>query len=183
MAKRSPYSVGTDSQRPAIARYSIVLLTVVVVTAGCTSDESKDMDISFETRYYSATAQNDWVATGTAVDEGVICASATGTGGHFENTDGSELTEAELGRLNDGTDPFTWVGIGEFRCDDGSGSFSMRTVFEAENPAAFLLSSTWELEGGENYGGVSGEGEDESFWTEGAPVVLHSTYTGIVRED
>jgi hypothetical protein len=116
------------------------------------------------------------------VDEDVICAEMTGDPNfRFESPDGSPLTTAEVGQRNDGTEPFAYVTIGEWTGADGSGTVMIRGLTEAENPAEFDVTTTWELTGGQGYENVTGVGQKHEMSFDGQPVVIHSTGTGTIN--
>ena len=162
-------------------RRLILSLLLLLVVVGCSS-EPAEHDISFQESFHSATGESIWTAAGPAVDDGVICAEASRVGAiRFETPDGDTLTQAEVGMRNDQTEPFSYVASGDMVCSDGSGTFVMSTSTEATNPAAFEMTATWEIEGGEGYEGVTGEGTVDEMSIDGDPVVVIGTSSGVVR--
>lgn len=155
---------------------------IVVVATGCSSSGTEDLDVLYTSTYYSDNKVNTWQARGPAVDEGLICPEAMLRAGHFENEDGTPLTESELGARNDGTEPFTYDSVGEFSCADGSGSFTIRLTTVATNPAAFEVASTWQIQGNEGYEDVTGEGTNDETTFEGQPVVIVGHNSGVLRK-
>ena len=171
------------SQECAMSRCLVLALVIVFAIAACSSDEPQELGVLFEGSFHSGTSERTWSASGPAVDEGMICAEATGAGEtRFETPDGEDLTAAEVGVANDRTDPFSYVSIGEFICVDGSGGFTTRTLTEATNPAAFESAGTWELVGGEGYEDITGEGTLDEVSFEGQPVVITGTSSGVLRQ-
>lgn len=173
---------------PPRCRWFVALAVVGLLATSCGDDASddgtEDRDITFEVTSYPETAESEWVATGAAVDEGLLCPQAAATGmDEFEYPDGSELTVAELEQLNNVPEPFSYVAIAEYVCADGTGLFTIRAINDVEDPTTFTLTMTWQLQGGDGYEGVTGEGQNDdlSFETEGQPIVIKGSNSGVVR--
>ena len=138
-----------------------VLLGALLVAA-CSS--SADSDVSFEYTFDLPTELGAWVATGAAVDEGLVCPQATTVSGEFEDENGEIRTFEELNALNQGTEPFISVDAEQMRCDDGSGEFTLRLINEVDPTVTDnhgVIDVTWTITGGTGYEDLEGDGESD----------------------
>lgn len=116
----------------------------------------------FEYTFDLATETGEWIATGEAIDNGLLCARATSVGGEFEDENGNVRTFEELDALNQGSERFVSVDAEQMQCDDGSGDFTLRLINEVDptNPDRHgIVATTWTVTGGTGYNDIHGSGD------------------------
>ena len=146
-----------------LARQSLAVLSLLVLAAACSSGPEAG-DITFESVFSPSTEESVWTATGAAIDDGLLCPSATGVLLGFEDEDGAARTEDDLGSLFGAGEPFVSVSVDSMTCDDGSGAFTLRFINEVDpsrSDATPIVSSTWTITGGSGYETTTGEGTAE----------------------
>ena len=150
-----------------LARQSLALLSLFVLATGCSSGSDAG-DIAFESVFSPSTEASVWTATGEAIDDGLLCAAATGVLEGFEDEDGGARTEDDLGSLFGAGEPFVSVSVDSMTCDDGSGEFTLRIINEVD-PSKLdgtpILGSSWIITGGSGYDTTTGEGSAEESGT------------------
>ena len=136
-----------------------IALLVTVVASGCSAG-GESAEISFEQSFSGPTQVSVFTATGEAIDEGFICAAATGIFVGNENEEGNALTDAENDAFYAGSERFVAVTVEEMTCDDGSGEFTFRVYTEIDptDPDYAPDGTTWTITGGRGYEATTGEG-------------------------
>ena len=146
------------------SRVSACVVVAVVLGAcggasgGSTSTEADVAAISFEQSFDGPTQVSKFAASGQAVDEGLICAEATGAFVGNEDADGNTLTEEENAALYRGSERFVAVTVEEMTCDDGSREFVFRVFTEIDpaDPDYAPANTEWTITG------TSTQGQGES---------------------
>ena len=150
-----------------LARQSLALLSLFVLATGCASGSDAG-DIAVDSGFCPSTEASVWTATGEAIDDGLLCAAATGVLEGFEDEDGGARTEDDLGSLFGAGEPFVSVSVDSMTCDDGSGEFTLRIINEVD-PSKLdgtpILGSSWIITGGSGYDTTTGEGSAEESGT------------------
>ena len=140
----------------------MTLLGVLVVVLAACSSGGGSQPIDFEHTVDMPTGTAAWIATGDAVDDGAICASATGSTIAFEDEDGNVRTIGEIDALNQGSDPFVSVSVDEMTCADGSGGFTLRFINSVDPTlveAHGITGVSWTITGGTGYEAMEGGGD------------------------
>jgi hypothetical protein len=146
-------------------RVSLMATLSVLVVVGCGSSSDP---ASAQLSGSMSDPKGSVVVTGDAVDDGVVCSSATQEVVRWEDLDGQSITEEEFDRLFDEAvetgEAVAGVTFVEFTCTDGSGSFLMAQSpttrptdldFDGVNTDV----GTWVIDRGTgDYDGLSGEG-------------------------
>jgi len=146
-------------------RRSVGLAAVVLAVSlvGCSSGDAVTIDLLFGE---AAAESVPFRALGAAVDEGSVCASGTMRQGHLESPEGITVTPEEgaalyeAARADEGT--MDVYSLQEFACEDGSGTFTMKTHSHGDfaQPETEQDTPAWEVESGTgDYTGLSGSGE------------------------
>jgi len=137
---------------------------LAVVLVGCASGDS----ISIEVFPYEGDGFGTipFRASGVAVDEAVVCENGTMEQDHLESPEGEIITSEEGGELYEAARADRGVmdtyAVQEFVCDDGSGTFTMKTHTRSDfaKPESQQDIPTWEIENGTgDYAGLSGSGD------------------------
>lgn len=132
-------------------RLTLLSALVVAIAAGCSSSEPLTIDIARP----DAPPPSPVAITGTAVDEGVVCANAT------VNDYWQDYVEGE-------DDEWIMVNYFEVVCDDGSGSITIGELLDFEELPPATWEGAWTLEGSGDYESLIGSGEwstdDEGMW-------------------
>jgi hypothetical protein len=114
----------------------------------------------------SSVAAGTFVASGSAVDLGLMCSRGTTFEASWERTSGGELWETR------------------FKCDDGSGSFSIEVLDAGDWQDGTWVHSgawTWVTEKGKgSYLGVSGEGIEDGACASGT---CNEVYSGEIMRN
>ena len=143
-----------------VHRSLVLLFALAVGLAACSSD-SESSDIAFEYTFDMSSETGAWIASGEAIDNGLICSQATAVGGEFEDENGNIRTFEQLDALNQGSEPFVSVDAELMQCDDGTGSFTLRLINEVD-PAVEeshgIVGTTWTITGGTGYEDLEGDG-------------------------
>ena len=146
-----------------VHRAMVLLVALAMGLAACSSD-SESGDIAFEYTFDMSTEAGIWIASGEAIDNGLICSHATAVSGEFEDEDGNVRTFEELDVLNQGSEPFVSIDAEQMQCDDGSGSFTLRLI-NAVDPAVEeshgVVGTTWTITGGTGYDDLTGDGDSD----------------------
>ena len=161
-------------------RLALVLLLLVLV-AGCSSGESGDLDLAFENSFDFNTQIGEYVFSGEAVDEGVVCPTATGEPAGIEDPEGNPLTFNEVGSMiTAASEEFTAVFVDELECVDGSGGMTMRhhNAYTPEG-GEMVMTATWDMIGTGGHDGLTGEGDAEPQDPQGNTMV--NLGTGVAR--
>ncbi len=158
--------VSAEGRLVDVRREVILAATGLLLAAACGSSSSGSL--AAEMQGPIGDTPSPAVLSGPAVDDGVVCATASTEVVGYEDLDGNSLTEDEYNTINEvaiETGEVTAGGIYvEYRCDDESGTFVMKqrpTVvpsefdFEAMNEDV----GTWTIERGTDaYEKLTGEG-------------------------
>lgn len=130
----------------------LVLLSafVVIIAAGCSSSEPLTIDIARP----DAPPPSPVAISGTAVDEGVVCADGTVSDYRQSRVEGND---AQM------------VNYFEVVCDDGSGSITIGEIIEYfYDTESWAEEGTWTLEGSGDYESLTGSGQwstdEEGTW-------------------
>lgn len=135
-----------------------VLGLLLMSVAGCSSSALSG-PIEFVHTFDGPSETSEWLATGEAIDEGLLCPSATGFLDAFEDENGNARTPEELDDLNHGSVTFVSVSVEEMVCDDGSGNFALRIINQVDpTGTGGVDSATWTVVGGAEYDGITGSG-------------------------
>lgn len=133
---------------------------VLALIGGCSA--SGDLDLAFESTFDFNTQTGEWVFTGEAVDEGIVCPEATGEPAGIEDPDGNPLAFNEVGAMiTAGDQEFTAVFIDQLECVDGTGGMTLRHS-NTYTPEAgdMVATTTWDLTGTGGHDGLTGEGDE-----------------------
>lgn len=160
-----------------------IVAALVVAGAGCSSGDPMNIEFSLQPTGYRAL---QFQASGVAVDEAAVCDSGTLTIDREESSEGEVITEesgsAMVARAQAEEGVFGWYSVQEFVCDDGSGTFTIKTYSETDfgKPEAEQPIPTWEIDNGAGaYAGLSGSGE-ANVWA-GDPPGNEIIYSGEVQ--
>jgi hypothetical protein len=114
-----------------------------------------------------------FTATGTAVDDAVVCGTGTTVVDHLESMDGARITDEDWAGMFDSAEADGGVAemkvLWQFECEDGTGGFAM-TFHNRFDFATFEFEGrqdvgTWVIEEGTgDYGGLSGSGDATLDW-------------------
>ena len=149
-----------------------VLGLLLVGAAGCSSSVMSG-PIEFVHTFDGPSETSVWVATGEAIDEGLLCPSATGLLDALEDENGNVRTPEELDELRRGSTAFVSVAVEDMVCDDSSGNFALRITSQIDpDSAGGVDSTTWSIVGGAEYGGITGSGDTGSLQVQGGTTVL-----------
>ena len=143
-------------QGSTLLRRVLMWLTVAVVIASC-SFGSESVDVAFEQVLDGSTGTSVWSASGEAIDTGLLCPTATGVFGGFEDEDGNPGTAQEFGTLFGRSDRLVIVGVHLMTCVDGSGEFTLRVI----NVVEPSFEAAWTITGGSGFDNLEGDGEGE----------------------
>ncbi len=142
--------------------------TVAVVIASC-SFGSESVDVAFEHVSDVSPGPSVWSASGEAIDTGLLCPTATGVFGGFEDEDGNPRTAQEIGTLFERSlfersDRLVIVGVHLMTCVDGSGEFTLRFINDTD-PSIFdtdpSFEAAWTITGGSGFDNREGDGEGD----------------------
>ena len=141
--------------------------TAAPATAATTTTVAPAIDkaaaiFEFEYAFDLSTEIGVWIATGEAIDSGLLCARATAIGGEFEDENGNIRAFEELDALNQGSERFVSVDAEQMECDDGSGNFTLRLINEVDpmkSDRHGIVATTWTITGGTGYDDVHGSGD------------------------
>jgi len=172
-------------------RRSLIVATglVAIALVGCSSGDSISIEVfPLEgAAYGTGPSQTPFRTSGAAVDEAIVCENGTMIFDHFESPEGQIITGEELGELIEVTRAAEGVidlfVVDEFVCDDGSGTFTMRTHTGRDYAKTEVQEETrsWEIESGTgNYAALSGSGEVPQVFGD-SPGEATTIYTGDVQ--
>jgi hypothetical protein len=111
-----------------------------MIAAGCSSSEPLTIDIARP----DAPTPAPVVISGTAVDEGVVCAAGTVNDYRQRRVEGND---AQM------------VNYFEVVCDDGSGSITIGELLDFEEFPPATFEGAWTLEGSGDYESLTGSGQ------------------------
>lgn len=172
-------------------RRSLIIATglIAVALVGCSSGDSISIEVfPFEgAAYGTSPSQTPFRASGEAVDDAVVCQSGMEIFDHFESPEGEIINGEELGELIEAAIAAEGVidlfVVDEFVCDDGSGTFTMKTHTWRDYAKAEVQEDnrSWEIEGGTgDYAALSGSGEVPQVFGD-SPGEATTIYTGDVQ--
>lgn len=165
-------------------RIGLIAAMLAVSVVGCSSGDAITIELALGA---SVSELIPFRASGVAVDEAAVCASGTMQQDRLESPEGIPVTLEEgaalyeAARANEGT--MDVYSVEEFVCDDGSGTFTMKTHSHLD-PAksdSEQDTPTWEIDSGTgDYAGLSGSG-DASLFFGASPEDAIYVYTGDVQ--
>jgi len=172
-------------------RRSLIIATglMAVALVGCSSGDSISIEVfPLEgAAYGTSPSQAPFRASGAAVDDAIVCENGTTISDHYESPEGEIINGEELGELIEATRAAEGVIdlylVDEFVCDDGSGTFTMRTHTGRDYAKAEVQEETrsWEIESGTgDYAALSGSGEVPQVFGD-SPGEATTVYTGEVQ--
>ena len=156
-----------------------ILVVIGVLVTACSG--ASDLSVEIVELADRATEEYTFVASGEAVDGGVLCASGSWVWTGNRDTDGDPMPDAAIGAMFDEGEPFTMVVGHDYTCDDGSGSFTVDTYVELDpNVDPPDVGGTWEIPGGtDGYASITGSGDVAE---EDNPSLDQATYVGTVSD-
>jgi hypothetical protein len=163
----------------------LVAALLAVALVGCSSGDSISIEVfSYEGEGFGTVP---FRASGVAVDEAVVCENGTMEQDHLESPEGEIITSEEGGELYEAAKADRGVmdtyAVQEFVCDDGSGTFTMKTHTRSDfaKTESQQDTPTWEIENGTgDYATLSGSG-DASMIFGGSPDEATAAFTGEVQ--
>ena len=160
-------------------RRSLLLMCMLLLIAACSST-TESGDIAFESIFDMPTRTSIWTATGDAIDDGLLCASATSPGESFEDENGVVRTIEDIMGLYEVGEPFVNVSVELMTCDDDSGQFHLRLIQEIDPSITDdvpVTASSWTITGDTGYENTTGEGDSELPREEGATAITEGNGT------
>jgi len=124
----------------------VIVLLFVMVTPGAAAQQLLNVNIKVETHFYPTGNSGPFIASGPAVDAGLICPTGIATDIYLKG----EGLQSGIGG--------TYLVFKQFVCDNGTGTFTMklvaRTDFRGDN-------AHWNISSGtETYENLIGAGKD-----------------------
>ena len=128
------------------------LVAVGALTFGGCSSDDEPQELGFELRSETDfdSPVGTFEASGAAVDEGLMCAAGETAWQRSETLDGEEFTDEDLGVMWDAGEPFEFVVVNEYLCDDGSLVLAEQLSLDPANPdRPGDVIGTWSVRSGE----------------------------------
>jgi hypothetical protein len=146
-----------------------LLITILLLTASVSAAfAAPPLDLHIEVDELIGTSGETFVATGPAVDAGVVCPTGT-------------VDDVSVVVSGSPTNPYLILHVlKKFTCQDGSGTFDLKLVVRLNNTTRATTARWHFVSGTGNYAGLHGNGS-----LVGTPIVpgasIHDVYDGKVH--